>query len=255
MELFKNLAALLTQDVTATIVIKKTSDSKMTVITNFSTEKGGVCDNLAPFVLKGSPEEMDGGFIEAIKTPVETVTGLVSNMKAFQESAKQAEKNISKGSSSKVQESLEDKKKKAEEERRLRVAETEAKKINFAKAIEESKTAISQGCYHTAEAFSQLAITLTDDKKIKADINKQIKLIAANKEGFLCSDNAEQAKETLDAFKSSMATAESILAQNAAEAAAPAEEPEAAEEEPQNIAALSMNEDDGEHESEAEKAA
>ena len=204
MNIFKTLAALLSAELTATIVIKKTANGKMTVITNFTTEKGGVCDTLAPFTLKGTPEELDEGYLEAIKAPVETVNGLVSNLAAFQKSAQQAEKNAKTAASKPAPTSGNDAVKKMEAERKRKEAEAKAKKENFEKAMAEAKAANAHGNYFTAEALFNFAATLTDDKKVKADIAKMIKTIAPNKEGFLCNDNEEAAKAALEKFQASM---------------------------------------------------
>lgn len=216
MKIFSTLSELLSTELTATIVIRN-ANGKMTVITNFTTEKGGVCDGLAPFTLKGTPEELDEGFLDAIKAPVETVSGLVSNIEAFQKSAQQAEKNAKASAKPAVKS---DAAKKAEDERRRREAEAKARKENFEKARDAAKKANALGNFFTAEALFEFAKTLTDDKKVKAEIDKAVKALAPNKAGFLCNDDEAAANAALEEFKKAMVTPqeEGKPAETAAEA-------------------------------------
>lgn len=205
MELFNNLSAILGDNLTVTIVIKKNGKDKMTVCANFSTEKGSVSEELTPFVLKGTPEELDKGFIEAIKTPVETVTGLVSNIEAFKESAKKAEeaaksKAASTKSTSSTDSDLHKVLAKKEEERKQ-------KEKLFKEALSLADKAYEEGKYHTAEMMYNLAAESTTDKKIKADIAKKTKGLTDLQNGFLCNDTTESAEETVKAFKEKFKTA------------------------------------------------
>lgn len=258
MKLFKTLAAILSAELTAIIVIKKNANGKMTVISNFSTEKGGVCDTLAPFTLKGTPEELDEGFLDAIKTPAETVSGLVSNIEAFQKSAQQAEKNAKAAASktsSQTSKSISavDAMKQADEERKRKEAEAKARKENFDKAMSEAKVANAHGNYFTAEALFNFAATLTDDKKEKAEIAKLVKTIAPNKEGFLCNDDETAANAALEAFKNAMVKpqTEEKPAEAPAEAESEAQDAAEAEETSEETAeeeTSSDNEDDSDDE-------
>lgn len=226
MELFKTLATLLEGGLTATIVVRNTSNGKMFVATDIKTQAGGACDELPSFNLKGTPEELDNGFAEAIKAPLETVKGLVSNIEAFKKSAQQAEKKATTAPAAKPSaaassnlKSIEEAKQKAELERKRKEAEAKAKKENLDKAMKFAKQDIAHGNYFTAEAvLSFAAENLTDDKKLKAEIAKQIKTaIAPNKDGFLCNDDADTAAKNLEAFKASMVQPEEVSKAPAAE--------------------------------------
>lgn len=203
MKFFETLAESLSGGLTATLIIKPTANGRMTVCANFTTASGAVSDTLAPFTLKGTPQEMDEGFLEAIAQPIETVKGLVSNLEAFKKSAEKATKDAQK-TVTKTPTSTNDAIKKAEEERKKREAEAKAKKENFEKAKAAAKDANAHGNYYLAEALMNLASTLTDDKKMKADISKQLKALEPQKDGFLCNDDAESAAKALEEFKNSM---------------------------------------------------
>jgi hypothetical protein len=47
-------------------------------------------EQLIPLNLKGSPEELDADFIEAIQSPVQKSTGLMANMAEYEKSAEKA---------------------------------------------------------------------------------------------------------------------------------------------------------------------
>lgn len=203
MKIFEKLAESLGEGLTATLVIKMTSAGKMTVCTNFTTAGGGIADSLTPFTLKGTPQEMDEGFIDAIQQPIETVKGLVSNMEQFKKAAEQTEK-AAKKSTVKTPISASEAAMKAEEERKRKEAEAKARKENFDKAIAAAKVANAHGNYFTAEALLNLAASLTDDKKTKADLVKQIKPLQDQKSGFLCNDDEKSAQTAIETFKNAM---------------------------------------------------
>ena len=205
MELFKTLNESLPEGVNTTIVVRKNAGGKMTVITNFSNEKGGQWEGLAPFTLKGTADELDTGFVDAIKEPVATVSGLVSNIEAFKKSAEDAKKNAEAAAKKPAAAAKpNDAAKKAEEERKKKEAEAKAKKDNFDKAVAKAKDENAHGNYNLAQALLGFAAENTDDKKVKAELEKQIKAIEPNKSGFLCNDNADNAKAALEAFKGSL---------------------------------------------------
>lgn len=240
MELFRTLAQSLGDGLTATLVIKTTANGKMTICTNFTTNAGAISETLAPFTLKGTPQEMDEGFLDAIAQPIETVKGLVSNIEAFKKSAEKAAKDATAQKTGAKTPAVNDAVKRAEEERKRKAAEATARKANFDKAIAAARDANAHGNYFTAEAFMELASTLTDDKKVKADLTKQIKSLQGQKEGFLCVDDADAAKKSLEEFKKDMV--QPVIEQEEQQEAAqpepePETEPEESEAEPSDEAA------------------
>lgn len=209
MELFKTLAETMGKDLTATLVIKQSSDGRMTVCTNFSTPTGAVSDDLSPFILKGTPDELDKGFIEAFKAPIETVNTLVSNIEAFRNSAKKAEINATKTTTAKT--TATDRTKTIMEEKARKDAEAKAKKEKSEKALEIAKVNFKAGKYYTAEKFFNLASELSEDKNLKNDIAKSLKSLENMKNGFLCEDTEDEAAKTMEEFNST-STSEQVNA-------------------------------------------
>ena len=60
------------------------------VLPRVENVKDPAADQLIPLNLKGSPQELDEGFIEAIKSPVTKSTGLLTNMAEYEKSAEKA---------------------------------------------------------------------------------------------------------------------------------------------------------------------
>ena len=54
--------------------------------------KDKAVENIVPIVINGTPEEFDEGFIDALKNGLPEVTGLVANIKEFEESIETARK-------------------------------------------------------------------------------------------------------------------------------------------------------------------
>lgn len=190
MDFFKNMADNLTGEISATLAIRKISDNRMSVCVSFSAKDGSIPEEMPPFILKGTAEELDKGFVEAMKEPVETITGLSSNIKSFNEAAKKAKEEAARKQTSGTKADA----KKAEEERLAREKAEKERKEKFEKTMEEAKRKNENGSYHTADRLYRLAESLTDDKKVKADIAKMLESIEENKSGFLCADTEEEAE-------------------------------------------------------------
>ena len=234
MNLFQNLNDILEQGINATLIIRKTADNKMTVATHFNTDKGDSCSSLVPFVLKGSPAEIDGGYMNAIREPATEVKGLVDNLAAFKASVQTATK-AAKPASVKSEEA-----KRIEEERQLKAKADAIKKENFDKTMKEAERAFKSCEFFTSEAVYGLALNLTEDKKKKAEIEKKIKEAALNKYGLLCNDDTESAKKNLENFKAPLAPLPS------------AEKPATTTEEPATPSAPDENSDTDNSDSETE---
>lgn len=92
--MFTEINAMIAVGQTLTIVINKTS-TNMTV--SFYPQDNGVKDdaksNIKPLSFTGTPEELDNGVMEAILNPVKKVSGMLSNMREFEESQAKAEQS------------------------------------------------------------------------------------------------------------------------------------------------------------------
>ena len=91
MELFKKLSESMEVGSTVVMTVAK-SENGMTVsvLPGNSLVKDTAKNKFIPICMTGSPEEIDEGFIETALRPIARANGLLSNIKAFEESAKAA---------------------------------------------------------------------------------------------------------------------------------------------------------------------
>lgn len=92
MDLFKTIAGILSGDTDITIVIRKTASDKLVVSTNLRNQalEDPAKGVIAPFVVSGTPEELDAEYAGIIAGPLEQSSGLQTSMKNFEASAKAA---------------------------------------------------------------------------------------------------------------------------------------------------------------------
>ena len=69
---------------------KSGSEMVVIVLPQVKDVKDPAAEQLIPLNLKGSPEELDAGFIESIRTPVTKSTALMTNMAEYEKSAEKA---------------------------------------------------------------------------------------------------------------------------------------------------------------------
>ena len=96
MDLFKKIAGLLPQGEHLLITVIALADGRLAVSVSFDGKgiKDASLNTFVPLLLKGTPEELDGGFIEAITTPVQQQAGLLTNIKQFEEANAAAAKKL-----------------------------------------------------------------------------------------------------------------------------------------------------------------
>lgn len=92
MDLFKTIAGILSGDTDITIVVRKTASDKLVVSTNLRNQalEDPAKGVIAPFVVSGTPEELDAEYAGVITGPLEQSSGLQTSMKNFEASAKAA---------------------------------------------------------------------------------------------------------------------------------------------------------------------
>lgn len=73
-------------------IMKAGEDLVVTVLPKSTEVRDPAAEQLIPLNLKGSPQELDAGFIEAIRSPVTKATGLMTNMAEYEKSVEKAEK-------------------------------------------------------------------------------------------------------------------------------------------------------------------
>ena len=89
--MFTEISNLLKDGEMLRINIMKTGETLVvTVLPKSGEVKDPAAEQLIPLNLKGSPQELDAGFIEAIQSPVMKSTGLMTNMAEYEKSAEKA---------------------------------------------------------------------------------------------------------------------------------------------------------------------
>lgn len=81
---FRQIAQM---DINSKITLSITKATESRILVSILIENDSCGDKakniIPPFNLKGSPEELDNGFFDHIKKPVQTADGLISNMENF----------------------------------------------------------------------------------------------------------------------------------------------------------------------------
>lgn len=161
MDLFKKISEILSLGSTVTIVIAKGKDeNELTTSVMFrnNTVADAAKDIIAPFVVTGSPEELDAEFVSAISAPLEQSKGLQTSMKQFEESQKQA----------KAQSAASTATKKAVDDAARKNKEKVDKLLAAAKKAKDTKK------WDEAIRNLQEALKLTTDPAAKEKIEKDI---------------------------------------------------------------------------------
>lgn len=142
MNLFQTLAELTGNQDAVTIVIQKTADNRLAVsvrVNNTKVEDPAKA-MIAPFVVSGTPEELDAEFVPLIAKPVEQSSGLQTSMENFEASQKVAQANSKKAAEMKSKvNALKEKAKKS-----LQEAEKLAKDKKYAEAVKVLEKALAE---------------------------------------------------------------------------------------------------------------
>jgi PRTRC genetic system protein E len=89
--MFTEISTLLKEGEMLSMNIRKNgSEMIVVVLPKVENVKDPAVEQLIPLNLKGSPEELDAGFIEAIQFPVQKSTGLMTNMAEYEKAAEKA---------------------------------------------------------------------------------------------------------------------------------------------------------------------
>ena len=93
MGFFKSLSEMLSDGQQMTITLRKDGQELVaSIMPCLSGVKDKAVDNIVPIVINGTPEEFDDGFVDALKSGLPQATGLVSNIKEFEDSVETARK-------------------------------------------------------------------------------------------------------------------------------------------------------------------
>lgn len=149
MNLFTTLAGILKENTDITIVVRKNSDGRIVVSTALKNNNvNDVAKNvIAPFVVSGTPEEMDAEFVNLITKPMEESTGIQTSMENFEASKKAAQAKSQAAAEKKKQEDEEKKKAKAETDKAVKEADKlfADKKYDAAKTLYQKAAATAEG--------------------------------------------------------------------------------------------------------------
>ncbi len=147
-QLFETLASVLGDGAVATIAVAKTPDGLFSV--SLSVNNTRVQDpakaQIAPFVVTGTPQELDTELPSLITEPLTRSAGLQTNMEAFEASVKAAEA----------------KSKAATEQKAAEAREKKKRKEAYDKAISKAETLEADGKDAEAEAAYKAAAALGD---------------------------------------------------------------------------------------------
>ncbi|WP_202192360.1 PRTRC system protein E [Phocaeicola dorei] len=104
---FTAINQMMAEGVDLTLVIRKANGQlAVSVLPKSNGLKDEAQNHIIPLTLKGLPQELDAGFLQAVARPVQKATGLITNMAQFEA---QAEKAAAESKSAKEQKSKETK--------------------------------------------------------------------------------------------------------------------------------------------------
>ena len=142
MKLFSTIAALLGTGSMMTIVIRKNNDGRLTVSTALNNEnlQDEAKKHIVPFLVSGTPDELDEGYVEAIGEPMETSKGLQTSMANFEAQQKVAQANSAAAKAKKAEED----KAKNDRDKKVKDLTAKADALLKEKKYKEAKVLLSQ---------------------------------------------------------------------------------------------------------------
>ncbi len=112
---FTAINQMMAEGVDLTLVIRKANGQlAVSVLPKSNGLKDEAQNHIIPLTLKGLPQELDAGFLQAVARPVQKATGLITNMAQFEA---QAEKAAAESKSAKEQKSKETKEEREKREK------------------------------------------------------------------------------------------------------------------------------------------
>lgn len=91
MNFFQTLSSVLYDNGTCTILIRKESPSGMTVA--FVPDRDAIKNRVLPFIVSGTPAEIDEGIVDAMMEPLKAMSGLTTNRESVLNSVRFARKS------------------------------------------------------------------------------------------------------------------------------------------------------------------
>lgn len=88
---FTAINQMMTEGVDLTLVIRKANGQMaVSVLPKSNGLKDEAQNHIIPLTLKGVPQELDTGFLQAVARPVQKATGLITNMAQFEAQTEKA---------------------------------------------------------------------------------------------------------------------------------------------------------------------
>ena len=121
---FTAINQMMTEGVDLTLVIRKANGQMaVSVLPKSNGLKDEAQNHIIPLTLKGVPQELDTGFLQAVARPVQKATGLITNMAQFEAQADKAAADSKAAKEEKAKETKEEKEKREKYEKHLKKAE------------------------------------------------------------------------------------------------------------------------------------
>ena len=115
---------MMTEGVDLTLVIRKANGQMaVSVLPKSNGLKDEAQNHIIPLTLKGVPQELDTGFLQAVARPVQKATGLITNMAQFEAQTEKAASESKVAKDAKAKETKEEKEKREKYEKHLKKAE------------------------------------------------------------------------------------------------------------------------------------
>lgn len=126
---FQNITNLIGDGTTLSVNIFKSGDRvTVSLLPKVKDLNDPAAQKIQPIILNGTAQELDQGFLEAVASPLKKSSGIISNMKSYEDSVKTAEAN------SKALKDAEDKKKKEIESNNKKFEKNKTKFDEFIEA-------------------------------------------------------------------------------------------------------------------------
>ena len=142
---FTAINQMMTEGVDLTLVIRKANGQMaVSVLPKSNGLKDEAQNHIIPLTLKGVPQELDTGFLQAVARPVQKATGLITNMAQFEAQTEKAASESKVAKDAKAKETKEEKERREKYEKHLKKAE----ELIAAKNRKDAVTALSQARLH-----------------------------------------------------------------------------------------------------------
>jgi PRTRC genetic system protein E len=152
---FKELSEMMTAGTSVNLTVHfQNGIMTVSVLPKVKGLKDDAKKHLQPIVLTGTPDELDAGFFDTVGQPVQKASGMLSNMKSFEDALARVEAE----------------KKEVKEQKRAAEKQAEERKKKFDKLMEKADTLEKEGKNDEALQSLREARAIADGDNIaKAD--------------------------------------------------------------------------------------